>query len=113
MRALVLGGTGFISGAIVRALHSEGHPVACVTRGKTSGSLRTGVLHILADRATRCRKEIEHFRPDVIVDAIAKTKAEADQAIAVLRRLVERAVVVSSCDVYRAFGAMIEPRIMS
>ncbi len=41
------------------------------------------------------------------MDAIAKTKAEADQAITVLRGLVERAVVVSSCDAYRAYGAMI------
>lgn len=109
MRALLLGGTGFISGATARALLASGHAVACVTRGRASRPVPAGALHIRADRAALAgqRAELARFRPDVAIDALALTPADAEQVCAVLRDLVGRAVVMSSCDVYRAYGVMI------
>ena len=47
---LVVGGTGFLGGAIVDALVGNGHRVAVLSRGATSRSLPEGVEVIKADR---------------------------------------------------------------
>lgn len=56
MRCLVFGGTGFLGGAIVDALRSDGHDVAILTRGQTQpvrapqSDDRPQAEHIIADR---------------------------------------------------------------
>ncbi|EMF01396.1 NAD-dependent dehydratase [Streptomyces mobaraensis NBRC 13819 = DSM 40847] len=50
LRLLVLGGTGFVSGAIAREAVARGHDVTCVARG-TGGEPPAGARLLRADRA--------------------------------------------------------------
>jgi nucleoside-diphosphate-sugar epimerase len=55
------------------------------------------------------RPVLEKFNPDAAVDCRALTRADAEAALAVLPEGI-RLVVISSIDVYRAFGALNDDR---
>src|SRR5579871_4623439 len=106
MRVLVIGGTRFIGPRLVHRLAKAGHEVAVFHRGRTRANLPPSVLCILGDRhqlanhteAFRC------FRPDVVVDMIAMTEQDARSLVDTFRAIAKRLVVISSGDVYRAYG---------
>ena len=50
MKMLVLGGSRFIGLHLVRLLHSRGHDVTVLNRGRTEADLPEGVARISADR---------------------------------------------------------------
>lgn len=54
MRCLVVGGTGFLGGAITNALVDDGHSVAILSRGSTTRTSRMEVDVIVADRNRPC-----------------------------------------------------------
>jgi nucleoside-diphosphate-sugar epimerase len=113
MRILIVGGTNFIGPPLVRRLVELGHKVAVFHRGRTSadlpGSVETivGDRHRLGDRAVAFRR----FGPDVVVDMIAFTERDALGLLEAFTGLARRSVVISSADVYRAYGRFlgIEP----
>src|SRR5262245_5490633 len=106
MRVLVLGGTNFIGPPLVRRLVGLGHEVAVFHRGRTQAELHPGVEHILGDRHDLSARaaEFRRFGPEVVVDMIALTEADAAGLIKTFRGLARRTVVISSADVYRAYG---------
>ena len=69
------------------------------------------VQHLHADRTELVahRDELAAFRPDAAVDCRALTRADSEIAISALPAGI-RLVVISSLDVYRAFGAVNEER---
>ena len=102
-RILVIGGTGFVSAFVVRCLVAAGQKVTVFHRNQES-SLPPSVRHIYGDRS-RLTEFLDVFRqaqPDVILDTIPYTQREARALVAVALGLVDRLVVVSSVDVYRA-----------
>jgi nucleoside-diphosphate-sugar epimerase len=106
MRLLLLGGTRFLGPYVVRRLADAGHPVAVFHRGQTQAELPGSVMHILGER-NRLRDAADQFRqfaPDVMIDMIAYTEAEAVATVDVFREMAQRLVVLSSMDVYRAYG---------
>ena len=105
MRVLVLGGTGFIGSAVVKALIGRGHAVARFHRGFAADGVET----IRGDRRElgRHRKAFAQFGPDVVVDTIAYTELDAAQFVETFRGLARRAVVLSSQDVYAAYGRLL------
>ena len=105
MKVLVLGGTGFIGGAAVRALIGRGHAVACFHRGAAS----VGVETIRGDRRElpRHREAFARFDPEVVVDTIAYTESDAMLFVETFHGLARRAVVLSSQDVYAAYGRLL------
>jgi nucleoside-diphosphate-sugar epimerase len=105
MRLLVLGGTGFVGGAAVRRLREEGCDVVAFHRGESSGGART----IRGDRRdlSRFRGEFERFRPDVVVDTIAYTEKDAEDLVRTFRGIAGRTLVLSSQDVYAAYGRLL------
>jgi nucleoside-diphosphate-sugar epimerase len=113
MRVLVLGGTGFLGPHLVNRLVASGHQVAVFHRGQTPAELPPGVERLLGDR----RRLADHagafrgYAPDVVVDVIALTERDAHALVGTFRGLAGRAVVLSSGDVYRAYGvfARLEP----
>jgi nucleoside-diphosphate-sugar epimerase len=109
MRVLLIGGTRFIGPPVVRRLASGGHDLALFHRGETKAVLPSSVRHIRGDRQQigNYRREFGSLRPDVVVDLIAYTEKDAATAIAALRGIVQRLVVISSMDVYRAYGRCI------
>ena len=107
MRILVLGGTRFIGRAIVEDLVGEGHEVTVVHRGETEPPDLPTVPHHHVDRhdPTGMREAVDGFRPDALVDTRALTAADADAVLAVVPDGL-RLAVLSSVDVYRAFGSV-------
>ncbi len=109
MRVVVLGGTRFIGRAIVEELVRARHDVLVVHRGNLEPDDMPSVSHLHCDRSElpAHRSELAAFEPDAAIDCRALTRADAETALAALPVAI-RLVVVSSLDVYRAFGAAIE-----
>jgi nucleoside-diphosphate-sugar epimerase len=106
VKALVIGGTGFISHAIVIALARAGHDVACFHRGARLVELPDGVTRVLGDRRriAASRDALVASRPEIVVDCVAFNEADATSLLETFRDVARRAVVLSSMDVYRAWG---------
>jgi len=107
MRILVLGGTRFIGRAVVEELARVRHDLLVVHRGRSEAPRGEGVEHLHADRAGLAshRRELAGFAPDAVVDTYAMSGPDAEAALAALPGDVRR-VVLSSMDVYRAFGSL-------
>jgi nucleoside-diphosphate-sugar epimerase len=106
MRVLVIGGTQFLGPPLVRRLVDLGHEVTVFHRGRTQAELPQGVEHILGDRHDLAAHlgQFRRLGPEVVVDMIAFTEADAAGLVVTFRGLARRAVVISSGDVYRAYG---------
>lgn len=109
MRVLIFGGTAFIGPWVVRRLAAEGHQVTVFHRGKREADLPDGVDHIHGDRAEMAslRDRFAAFRPDAALDMRPLCESDTRAVQAAVRGIARRLVVVSSCDVYRAYGVLI------
>lgn len=105
MRTVVLGGTRFVGRAVVDELLAAGHEVLVVHRGKHDPVGLPDVQHLHIDRRALTRQHIEPFGPEALIDASCMTAGEADVALAAVPPELPM-VVVSSIDVYRAFGSL-------
>jgi nucleoside-diphosphate-sugar epimerase len=107
MKVLILGGTGFIGRHLTTALLETGHKVAVFHRGKQRVRFPRPVLHIHGNRSwlAECIRAFVSFAPEVVVDLIAFSEADAQSTIQVFSRRTERLVCASSMDVYRAYGS--------
>ena len=106
MRILVIGGTRFIGLATVRYLSQQGHNVAVFHRGRTQSDLPTGVQQIIGEWAQieTFKQTFLDFAPDVVLDTIAFVEQDARMIVELCNGLVRRVVLISSQDVYRAYG---------
>jgi nucleoside-diphosphate-sugar epimerase len=111
VRVIVLGGTRFIGRAIVEELHEAGNEVMVVHRGSLEPDDMPAVSHLHTDRADigAHRRQLAEFEPDAAVDCRALTRADSQGVLAALPDGL-RLIVISSVDVYRAFGAVNEER---
>jgi len=111
VRIAVLGGTRFIGRAIVEELHEARHQLLVVHRGQLEPDDVPKVDHLHCERAEldKHRRELDAFGPDAAIDCRALTRADAEIALRALPE-VDRRIVISSIDVYRAFGALNEER---
>jgi len=105
MRVLILGGTGQTGPFLVRRLYALGHEVTVFHRGQHEAQLPAGVRHLHGDMANPPR-ELRQPAPDVVVHMWALTQAHAAAFVDCFYGAAGRAVVISSCDVYRAFGRL-------
>ncbi len=108
MRILLIGGTSFMGPAVTRELLAGGHAVAVYHRGQTEGAVPAGVTHIHGEREAlaQARPELERFAPDVVIHMILMEQAQAEVFTQALSGVAQRAVVISSQDVYRAFARL-------
>jgi nucleoside-diphosphate-sugar epimerase len=113
MRVLVIGGNGFIGTPLVRELREGGHEVAVFHRRAQAGVDSDGVMQMEGNRnrLPEYRKEFQRFKPNVIVDLLLSSEAQARQLMETAMGVTRRVVVASSMDVYRAWGMLhgIEP----
>jgi nucleoside-diphosphate-sugar epimerase len=113
MRILVIGGTRFIGPHLVHRLALAGHEVAVFHRGQMNAAFPPDVRTLLGDRRRLVdhADELRRFSPDVVVDMISYTEEDAHSLMEVFRGVAGRLVMISSGDVYRAYGifARLEP----
>jgi nucleoside-diphosphate-sugar epimerase len=106
-RILMIGGTGLIGPWAVAGLR-ELAPGTEVILFNRRGRAPEGVRAVPGDRhdPEAVRRALEEVRPDLLIDMIPFTVAEAEATVAALRAhgAPERLVLVSSADVYEAFS---------
>ncbi len=107
MRILVLGGTGFLSGEVVRAALAGGHDVGALTRGRRpepAGEARLTLLRGDRDDVASLRAALTAgwAAPDAVVDVCGYTVAGARAAAEVLGAAPSYAYV-SSISAYAAW----------
>lgn len=109
MKVLVIGGTRFIGAHVVRRLHDAGAKVTAFHRGTSSNPILPEIEHVLDPGA---EYPITAFPAgllrdwDIVIDMVAIGKAEAEAAARSFAGRAKRFVVVSSWDVYRAYGRL-------
>ncbi len=108
MHLLILGGTGFIGPAVVVPLVAAGHRVTLFHRGWSEENAPAGVQHVHGDRARLAEHaaELRRLGPDVVVDMRPLVERDAEAVVAAFRGAAGRLVIVSSGDVYRAYGRL-------
>ena len=104
MRVVILGGTGLTGPFVARRLDGMGHEVTVFHRGEHEAELPEGVRRLRGDFAHPPR-ELSDPAPDVVVQMWAATEAQAVRFLETFRT-AGRAVVISSGDVYRAYGRL-------
>jgi nucleoside-diphosphate-sugar epimerase len=85
MRVVVMGGTGFIGPHVVRRLLERGHDVKVLRRDDT---------------------EADPGSSDAVVHVCALSKEDAETAVRLFRGRTGKLVLLSSGDVYRAYGRL-------
>src|SRR5436190_6537580 len=102
MKLLIIGGTGFLSSALVEESLAAGHEVTIVTRGRRSSPFGREVRKIVADRADpaafRSAVQAEVF--DAVLDAICFTPEQARQDVECFAGRVQRLMMISTDFVY-------------
>lgn len=106
MRILVIGGTRFIGPPAVERLRADGHELTLFHRGESGIHLFPGLPRIIGDRHDigDHADELRAARPDLVLDMIALSEADARGVLDVFRGVAARTITVSSADVYAAFG---------
>jgi nucleoside-diphosphate-sugar epimerase len=109
MNILVIGGTRFIGAHTVSQLHQQNHKVTVFHRGKTQSEfLPEGIDHIHGNRKELLayRSQFQSLEPDVVIDTCAFNEQDATTFTGALADIAPRVVLLSSGDVYRAYGIM-------
>src|SRR6266487_4798900 len=100
MKVLFLGGTRFIGPHAVEELRRAGHDVLVFHRGEECDA--PGHVHGDFERFEQSVSQLRSFAPDVVVDMLAVRPEHAARVASFPS--ARYAVVLSSQDVYRAFG---------
>ncbi len=106
MKILIIGGTSFIGPCVIRELLRDSHELTVFSRGQTQCPLPESVTHLIGDRRTlkNHRDTLRQCRPDVVIDTMILTENDAADCCEVFRGSAKRLVMISSQDVYRAYG---------
>jgi nucleoside-diphosphate-sugar epimerase len=108
MRILMIGGTRFVGPRLVRRLARDGHEVAVFYRGEHEASLPANVVRFKNPNAripvTNIPEELKAYSPDVLLHMNAMGERDAEAARDAFVGIARRLVVLSSGDVYRAYG---------
>jgi nucleoside-diphosphate-sugar epimerase len=108
MKVMAIGATGFIGRHVVSELIEAGHEVAVLHRGNTPLPARRGVIEFTGNRSavSGMRQEFRSWSPDVALDMILSSAAQARATLEAFHGIARRVVAVSSADVYRAMAVV-------
>jgi len=99
----VLGGTRFTGPFLVRKLAAAGHDVMVFHRGEHEVDLPAAHVHGDFAQFDRHLAELRAFQPATVIDMLAVRAADTAR-VGAFAGTAHQAVVLSSADVYRAFG---------
>lgn len=99
-RILVLGGTGFIGPAIVKAARARGHAVTLFNRGKTNPGLFPDVETIVGDRKSDLGR-LGGRSWDAVLDTWTRYPSAVREAAELLRDKVAQYLFISTISVYK------------
>ncbi|WNZ53918.1 NAD-dependent epimerase/dehydratase family protein (plasmid) [Microbulbifer sp. MKSA007] len=102
MRVLVVGGTGFLGGALTETLTSAGHEVSVLVRGNTNRSLPNAVKAITADRHGDL-STLQEQQFDWAFDTCAFEPDAVRHLLEALGDTLQRYVFISSISAYGTF----------
>jgi len=111
VRIVVLGGTGFVGRALVADLEIQGHELLVVHRGEREVEpVSIGPSARSEERPHSISRTIRDFQPDAFVDVPAGTLSEAEAVVHAITDDI-RFIVLSSMDVYRAYGSLLAGKV--
>ncbi|MCR9269360.1 MAG: NAD-dependent epimerase/dehydratase family protein [Hyphomonadaceae bacterium] len=103
MKCLVVGGTGFLGGAIVETLLRDGDEVTVLSRGKTNRKLPDAVKIISTDRfGDLSQLQGRHF--DWVFDTCAFEPVAVSRLLERVGKSCQRYVLISSISAYGTFS---------
>ena len=107
-RVLVIGGTRFIGLHTARSLIEAGCEVAVFHRGETEPDGLPHCRHLHGDRREILSHvpAFEQFGPDVVLDMVPITRADAVDTVLAFTGVAGRVVAISSQDVYLAYDIL-------
>jgi nucleoside-diphosphate-sugar epimerase len=108
MTVFLIGGTGFIGRAVTQRLADAGHVATVFHRGRTTPDLPGSVTIHHGDRndPKALRDALDTAAPDVVLDVIPYTEAQAKALTSVCAGRTDRLVLLSSGDVYRQYDGL-------
>ncbi|BAZ02695.1 putative NAD-dependent epimerase/dehydratase [Tolypothrix tenuis PCC 7101] len=108
MKILAIGATGFVGSHVTHQLMVQGHQVALFHRGSTTTSELNSLTHFYGRRnqLPNFKAQFEQFSPDVVLDIIPFTEAQAQDVVQVFSNCTQRLVAISSGDVYRNYEGL-------
>jgi nucleoside-diphosphate-sugar epimerase len=106
-RVLVLGGTGFVGPFIVSQLVDRGDRVTVFHRGQREPPLTEGAEHVHGEfqRLAEFVSDLSRRRPEVVID-VSPGLGKGGHGVLHFAGIAERAVVLTSMDVYRAMSVL-------
>jgi 2'-hydroxyisoflavone reductase len=99
MKVLVVGGTGFLGGAVALEAIAAGHDVSIFTRGNAQRELSPSVTMLTGDRHVDL-SALQRSRFDLVVDTCAFTPSSVSLLLDALSPDIGRYALVSSSSVY-------------
>ncbi len=102
MKCLVVGGTGFLGGAMVDALYAAGHDVFTLSRGATQRVNASQVTTIAGDRFGDLSNLTDHAF-DWVFDSCAYSPAAVARLLDAVGSQIQRYVLISSVSAYGTF----------
>ncbi len=111
MKILFIGGTNFMGACAVKILISQGHDVCVFHRGEHDNLDGCAAMRIIGDRDNlkSYKSEFAAFAPEVIIHMIAHSDEHASVLMEIAEGFVDRVVVISSGNIYRAFEIATAP----
>jgi nucleoside-diphosphate-sugar epimerase len=110
MRILIVGGTRFIGAYVARQLYERGDDVTVLHRGKTENPIVPPVRQIRDPSAEypvlRYPNEVSAADWDAVIHMVLMGDADARCAVDAFVGRAARLVMISSGDVYRAYGRL-------
>jgi len=109
MRILIIGGTSFIGPHVVDQLNKSNNEIILFHRHEATRNLSVEVQHIHGNRRelTEFSNELRQLKPDIVLDMIPVVEKDAVDLMEVFSGTARRVVAISSQDVYKAYGKMI------
>ncbi|UXN67462.1 NAD-dependent epimerase/dehydratase family protein (plasmid) [Phyllobacterium sp. A18/5-2] len=104
LNVLVVGGTGFLGGAVTDAALAAGHAVTVFTRGQTVNTPVSADIEMLIGDRHRDLSALQSRTFDLVVDTCAFTPDAVAGLLDALSPAIGRYALVSSVSAYRDFS---------